>query len=123
MKEKIDVIQIDAGWYLPDDGNSRMRGDYLNDFGKYFPKGMKRAAQDIKAEGYIPGIWLAPFLADPDSKLYQEHPEYFIQQEDGHSSYLDLSNPATMEHLRTVFRKLVDDGFDYFKIDFLRLEF
>jgi alpha-galactosidase len=72
--QKNDLFQIDDGWepYV---------GDWLEPDAKKFPNGMKKMADQIHAAGYRAGIWLAPFAAEEKSKLYQEHPDWFIKKD------------------------------------------
>ena len=124
LNDRVEVIQIDAGWYNlareKELKEWKVRGDWLNDYGFKFPMGMKNVADEIKEQGFVPGIWTAPFLADAQSDIYREHPEYFVFRNDKQTTGLDLSNPEVLNHLRTVFDKLANkDGYEYFKIDFL----
>ncbi len=64
-----DVVQIDDGW-------QRDVGDWeVNDD---FPRGMAAMASTIADRGYRPGLWMAPFIALDGSKVFQEHPDWFI---------------------------------------------
>lgn len=124
-------IQIDAG-YFPS------CGDWLDDW-HTFPKGLKAAADTIKAAGYEPGIWIGPFMVGDNSRLFHEHPDWMLKNRDGSyvrpwiqynepkpwgyrdSDYfvLDTSHPDAMEYLRTVFKTLREYGYTLFKTDFL----
>ena len=39
--------------------------------------------REIKTRGREPAIWVAPFVASPDSKILREHPEWFVKGDDG----------------------------------------
>jgi alpha-galactosidase len=92
---------------------------------------MKWIADEIHSRGYKAGLWLAPFIAGVKSKLFAEHPEWFVQFSTGtpaialvnweqacHS--LDLTHPDVLEYLRALFRTICDEwGYDYVKIDFI----
>jgi alpha-galactosidase len=119
---KNDLFQIDDGWepYV---------GDWLEPDQEKFPRGMKTMADQIHAAGYRAGIWLAPFAAEEKSKLYQEHPYWFIQSHgvnwkcggnwSGFYS-LDIDVPEAEEYIRKVFHQVIDDwGYDLVKLDFL----
>ncbi len=121
-----DVFLIDECWDM----------DRWGDFeeNESFPNGMKRVAQQIGKAGYIPGIWLAPFLADHESKLAENHPEWLLKNSKGKLCtffmnerdhlILDLTYPGVCEYLEDQFRKLSYDwGFRYFKFDFMRSVF
>lgn len=124
-------IQIDAG-YFPS------CGDWLDAYDR-FPKGLKYAADTIKAAGYEPGIWIGPFMVGDNSRLYREHPDWMLRSADGgyvrpwmqynepkpwgyrDSNYfvLDTSHPDAMNYLRKVFTTMREWGYTLFKTDFL----
>ncbi|WP_326667367.1 glycoside hydrolase family 36 protein [Streptomyces sp. NBC_01257] len=117
-----DVVQVDDGW-------ERMVGDWeAND---KFPGGMRALADRIKEAGLRAGLWIAPFIALPDSETAREKPELLLRGEDGEpvvtghnwgTGYyaLDLTVPAAQEHVRTMIRRVTQDwGFGYLKADFI----
>ncbi len=111
----VEVIQIDDGWNVN-------RGDW--EANERFPNGMKALADRIKAEGYTPGIWVAPFTAAPDSDLVKNHPEFFVKNwgDDGiYGAYtLDFSHEGARQFLYDLFHKLTHEwGFRYVKFDFV----
>lgn len=119
----IDVVLIDDGW-------ERKIGDwYAND---KFPEGMKYYADLIKASGYVPGIWIAPFQVSKDSELYKANPEWVLRDEQGKeiefkagsfiTGYgLDCTNPAVLEWIENTLQRLAKEwGYKYIKLDFLR---
>ncbi len=119
----IQAVQIDDGYQAD-------IGDWLTANEK-FPQGMGWLASEIKRAGYIPGLWLAPFLLAETSKTYAEHPGWVIRGDDGapvmaqqnwgrHNFGLDGSNPEARAWLTNLFREVCDGwGYDYVKIDFL----
>ena len=60
-------------WVLLDDGYQAFMGDWLTPSDK-FPNGIKALLQDIKAKGKKPAIWIAPFIAQPESDIFKNHP-------------------------------------------------
>jgi alpha-galactosidase len=115
-----DVVQVDDGW-------QRAIGDWVPNEG--FPDGMAPLAEQIHETGRRAGLWLAPFIAAPQSALAQRHPEMLLRNESGDpviagenwgASYyaLDVTHPATEAHLRRVLGELRDWGFSFFKLDF-----
>ena len=123
----VNLIQIDGGWWTD-------RGDYLS-VKDELPEGMNGIADYIRSKGYLPGIHLDGFRADKASKLYEEHPDWFLVdqngeivcQEIGKSNdymqyiYFDYSNPDVRDYMKNVLSTIREEwGFGYFKIDFIR---
>ena len=117
-----DLFQIDDGW-------EPAVGDWLEADGKKFPQGMKAAAEEIHAAGFRAGLWLAPFAAKKGSKVWNEHPDWFLQVEGkpwyaginwGGFYALDMDHPQVRDYLERVFDRVLNDwGYDLVKLDFL----
>ncbi|MEV5435982.1 glycoside hydrolase family 36 protein [Streptomyces sp. NPDC052682] len=117
----IDVVQID-------DGYQQALGDWLTLSGRF--RSRADIAEKIRARGRRAGIWTAPFLVAPASALATEHPEWLVRDPDGtplhaghnwgHDLYvLDTTHPEAAAYLTEVFTTLREEGYDYFKVDFL----
>ena len=61
-----------------DDGFTPEMGDWL-DVKPQFPRGMAPLLGDIAAEGFRPGLWIAPFLVGNRSRLFASHPDWLVQ--------------------------------------------
>ena len=117
-----DLFQIDDGW-------EPAVGDWLEPDGEKFPKGMKAAAQAIHESGFKAGLWLAPFVAEENSKLFQEKPDWFFihngERWKAGSNWsgfysLDIDHPEVQNYLKNVFSQVIDEwGYDLLKLDFL----
>jgi alpha-galactosidase len=119
-----DVFQLD-------DGFQTAIGDWLMTNEK-FPSELDALANEIAGEGRTPGIWLAPFLAGPDSAVATAHPEWLATHVDSGTALvgmvndgwggpvhtLDTTRPEVLAHLEVVARSLVDAGYPYLKLDF-----
>ncbi len=118
-----DVFQID-------DGFQPSIGDWLRTNEK-FPSELEALAADITSAGCRPGLWIAPFLAAPDSAVATQHPDWFAAHESGQRligmynepwggfvHVLDTTNPEVLAHLEATARALVSAGFTYLKLDF-----
>lgn len=128
--EGLQALPCPADVFQIDDGYQTAVGDWLSvDAGK-FPNGMAKLAADIRAAGYLPGIWLAPFAAEEKSSLWQEHPDWFVRDAKGDpikggsnwSGFyaLDICNEDVRSYLREVFRTVIDEwGYGLVKLDFL----
>lgn len=113
-----------------DDGYQAHIGDWLT-LNEKFPSGMRFLTDAIRAQGYRPGLWLAPFLVSEHSEVYRQHPDWVIRDAhdqpinalhnwDSYNYALDTTHPEVQQWLRRVFRTIVDDwGYDYLKIDFI----
>ena len=115
-----DIFLIDGGW-------ERTRGDW-EPKPEWWPSGMKAAAERIRALGYRPAIWTAPFVAGKESQLAKDHPDWLLELADGgHKEHtpvewvLDTTLPAVAEFLEETYRKITFDwGYDFHKFDFMR---
>ena len=122
-----DVFQID-------DGYQAAIGDWLQTNEK-FPSGLGALAEAISSTSMTPGIWLAPFLAAPDSMLLADHPDFAARHreggplrtwwnppwgggDEGFMYGLDTTNPSVLTHLEDTARSLREMGFRYLKLDF-----
>ena len=117
-----DLFQIDDGW-------EPKVGDWLETDGKKFPNGLRGIVDEIHADGFRAGLWLAPFVAEKDSAVYREHKDWFLKVEgepwcngcnwSGFYS-LDIDNPEVLDYLEKVFDRVLNEwGFDLVKLDFL----
>lgn len=116
-----DVLQVDDGWQMA-------IGDWEPN--TKFPSGMESITSTIRASGRKAGLWLAPLLVVPSSKLYHSHPNWVLQNEDGKPISagfnwgeplyaLDTTQPLVLEWLANLMKKVRAWGFDYIKLDFL----
>ena len=117
----VKYFNLDNGWF-------KEWGNWTEN--EKFACGMKKIADDIKAEGYLPGIWLAPLGAFTGSKIHREHPDWFVRRwdsdapitnPDSHSMMsMDMSHPEVKEFIRETFRRLTYDwGYRHVKIDII----
>ena len=129
----IDFIQLDDGYFTK-------IGDY-DDLNKDFPHGLASLFEKVKGADFNGGLWTAPFFAEKKSKLFQEHPSWFLTKNGkdkplkthfnwGTFEYsLDFTKDVVLNYIRDFFRDAVyafqeedkrkDALVDFFKIDFL----
>lgn len=124
-RKRPTVFQIDDGW-------EKAVGYWEIDTNK-FPKGLKTVSEAIEAKGYIPGLWIAPFLVTRKSPVFTEHPDWVLKDKEGAlvvAGYndlwdkqfycLDLSIPAVQEYLDQIMDRAINEwGYRYLKLDFL----
>jgi len=125
-KTGLKYVEIDAGYCT--------WGDWL-EINNSFPSGMKVMVNEIRKMGLKAGIWCAPYVADPKSNLYKQHPDWFLRNKSGReiegrlSSPLDLlpqfslkvldpTLPEVQKYIRKVVKQFMDWGFEMLKIDF-----
>ena len=116
-----------------DDGYQSAMGDWL-ETGTAFGGGVQGVLKKIKERGFEPAIWVAPFIAEAASKVFRDHPDWFIKDAEGkplpsdkvtfggwrHGPWyaLDGTNTEVQRHLETVFRTMRQEwGCTYFKLD------
>lgn len=118
-----------------DDGYQVRMGDWFRTTNR-FGATLEEVATEILLAGFEPGLWVAPFVADEDSRLFMDHPDWFVT--DGRSlpvrsdriSFggwgtngpwyaLDGTHPDVHTFLTSLFRSLRRFGFRYFKLDAL----
>jgi alpha-galactosidase len=120
------VFQIDDGWEMA-------VGDWeINT--KRFPRGLAPVAAQIEEAGYIPGLWLAPFLVTRRSRIFSEKPDWVLREGprlkplvagfnhrwDNQYYCLDISRDDVLDYLKNLINRVIDEwGFRYLKLDFL----
>lgn len=139
------VVEVSQHEKLPmrifqiDDGFTPEMGDWL-EVKPQFPRGMKPLLEEIRAAGFIPGLWIGPFMVGNRSRLYREHPDWVVQDRQtggplvqmhfyeefrwhkrSEEYYiLDTTHPAALDYLRQVFHVWRHEwGCEYFKTDFM----
>jgi len=115
-----------------DDGYQPFFGDWFDpnpDYGD-----VKQTIADIREKGFEPAIWVAPFIAQKDSRVLREHPDWFVKNAQGEpldSSTvtfggwrfgpwyaLDGTHPEVQKHFENIFRTMREEwGVNYFKLD------
>ena len=133
---KPTIFQIDDGW---EQGVGQWEPDR-----KRFPAGLNALATTISMQGYIPGLWIAPFVIDWRTDFCTMHTQWILRNEYGtpieagfnlswgsvfgqlqpglpFSFYcLDLSNEDVIEYLDSLMDRVINEwGFRYIKLDFL----
>ena len=121
LDSRFNLFQID-------DGYEAYVGDWKDIDPVKFPNGLKAIVDKIHQKGYKAGIWLAPFVAETKSKLFNERKD-LLKMVDG-APYkcggnwsgfyaLDMENPNALAYIKECLEYYIDLGFDFFKLDFL----
>jgi alpha-galactosidase len=132
----LDVIARDVPglrYIQIDDGYQPAMGDWL-ETGAAFGGNVQGVLKAIRAKGFEPAIWVAPFIAEKESNLFRAHPEWFVKDTDGKPLRADQvtfggwrrgpwyavdgTHPEAQKHLESVFRTMRTEwGCTYFKLD------
>lgn len=118
-----------SGVFQIDDGYAKV-GDWLEYDRSRFPEGLQVLAREAEENNLLPGLWLAPFLCEVDSRLYAEHPGWILRDDRGdpvttgsHWSgavALNTRNAEVRSYVRDVMRTVTQEwGFRLLKLDFL----
>lgn len=114
--------------FVIDDGWQDNYGDWGVDKVK-FPNGLKPVFDYIKSLGMKPGLWVSVGSASPESKVYNEHPEWFVKDLNGKFAniHTDWDNGVRSacystgwkDYIKNILLKLaLDNGLEYLKLDF-----
>lgn len=114
--------------FIIDDGWQVGFGDWEIDYEK-FPNGLKPVFDYIKSKGMKPGLWLSMGAASTNSKVFNEHPEWFVNDRDGdfvnlHSEheqgrYSACFTSGWKDYIKGKILNLVKEhGLEYVKLDF-----
>ncbi len=131
------VFQVDDGW-------EKDVGDWINNDSR-FPEGMTALADKIEGKGYVPGLWIAPFIIDWRCDFAKKHRDWILRDSKGKPvqagfnllwgaklpgkdqpglpfSYycLDLSRDDVLDYIDSLMDTVINKwGFRYIKLDFL----
>lgn len=139
MDSLLESLSIQQSQYpnleyvLIDRGYQHLIGDWSDGIEEFKAKLLPMIEQ-IRLHGKRPGLWLAPFLVEPNSALFSQHPEWFVSNGagsplrtdevtaagiDGKACYvLDTTSHEVQEHLSSLFEMLSREvGIELFKLD------
>jgi len=133
MLENIEALAANRSPYAAeyvqiDDGYQTFQGDWLDQC-EAWPTPVREIAAKITSAGMKAGIWLMPTTASTQSRVFREHPDWFVKNEQGKPvtqsgwgpdpewGCLDATNPEVLDHIRNIFKTFRSWGFTYFKMD------
>jgi len=116
-----------------DDGYQPAMGDWL-ETGAAFGGNVQGVLKQIRARDFEPAIWVAPFVAEEKSHVFERHPDWFVKDSEGKPLRSDLvtfggwrrgpwyvldgTHPEVQEHFESLFRTMRREwGCTYFKFD------
>ena len=125
----LDSLDSRFNLFQIDDGYETFVGDWLDVDKNKFPNGLKELVDKAHSKNLLAGIWLAPFVAETKSRLFSEHPDYFVKDEEGNpiscggnwSGFyaLDMKQEKVRNYIKECLEYFMNLGFDFFKLDFL----
>ena len=112
-----------------DDGYCKV-GDWLDVDENDFPHGLGALIDPIREHGFTPGLWVAPFLCEKNSRLFKEHQDWLLRDDRGDmvstgsqwsGGYaLDTLNVDVRSYVLEVLNTMTSEwGFALLKADFL----
>lgn len=123
----LDMFLLDDGWFgnkYPRNGDNAGLGDWEVMQAK-LPGGIPALIKSAKEAGVKFGIWIEPEMVNPQSELFEKHPEWVISLPNRETYYhrnqlvLDLSNPEVQDFVFGVVDKILTENPEvaYFKWD------
>lgn len=121
LSKHIKRIIIDDGWQY-------CYGEW--DANSLFPSGMEYLAKQLTKMGFEPGLWLAPAIFEPQSRIAQLDGEMLAKAENGlpciafecmrrYGFVIDPTTAKARKFLYNLFDRYAKMGYRYFKLDFL----
>jgi len=121
----IQVFQVE-------DGYQEAYGDWVYPH-ENFPSGMPALAEKISSHGFLPGLWLAPFICEKKSMMFKENSQWLLYHKGGKpvkagwKSFqtgwlyaLDFYAPGFKEHLAKLLYTVTEEwGFKILILDYL----
>ena len=111
-------LTIDDGWAInaTEDGAYSVGNWEINR--TKFPN-FEKLVQDMKSEGFIPGLWFSPFTLTPDSELAKAHPEIVGTPYSLACNWYNMKcdEEILRPYYRELFGKYAAMGFMKFKLD------
>ena len=118
----VETFIVDAGWYCPPGLATkewwRRVGEWNYDTDLY-PNGIEEIRDYFHSKGLLFGMWAEVERAGVASKVYENHPDWYIYHNGERTTILDVSNPKVVEFIENSICHLVDD----YKIDLFRLDY
>ena len=122
----IEMLVMDDGWFGHRDNDDSSLGDWQVNESK-LKGGLAYLVDEVKKTGMKFGIWFEPEMISPDSKLFENHPEWAIQipgykiTKSRAQYVLDLSRPEVVDAVYDMISKVLKSAdISYVKWDMNR---
>ncbi len=120
----VKYIVIDDGWMqAPEPMRGLPDGDWLVDETK-FPDGFANTCRELRALGFVPGVWFEFEVVGAGSHLRESHATHLLQKDgrplrSGGRFFWDLNDSEARMHLENrMIRLLREANFGYLKVDY-----
>ena len=132
-KMGFELFLLDDGWFgnkYPRNNDRAGLGDWQTNK-KKLPRGIPYLIQECKKRNIKFGIWVEPEMVNPNSELYENHPDWVISQPHRERTpqrnqlNLDLSNPEVQKFVFNTIDNILQEnpGIEYVKWDCNRYVF
>lgn len=118
-----EALKNHLRYFFVDDGWEYREGEWYACY--RFPDGTRGIANAIAKDGLIPGIWVNGSSAVELCHIGLRHGEMFLKDENGNAIIcnnmyvLDPTRPDVQKYYFDIFRRLYNDGFRAFKVDWI----
>lgn len=122
----VEMFVVDDGWFGARSNDHAGLGDWTVN-PQRFPGGLKPLIDEVHRLGMRFGLWVEPEMANPDSDLYREHPDWVLHMSNRRRS--ELRNQLVLNFARPdvagwahkwLDRLLTDNRIDFLKWDMNR---
>lgn len=106
----LDLFLLDDGWFgnkYPRNNDDAGLGDWQENR-KKLPNGLGYLVKEAKKNKVKFGIWIEPEMANPESELFKNHPDWIIKQPERpeklyrNQMVLDVTNPEVQDFIYDV---------------------
>jgi alpha-galactosidase len=122
-----ELFLLDDGWFgnkYPRNNDKAALGDWQTNTQK-LPNGIPNLIRQCKKRNLRFGLWIEPEMVNPQSELYNNHPDWIITQPHREKTLqrnqliLDLSNPQVQQFILNTINNLLQEnpGIEYLKWD------
>lgn len=111
----IELLVVDDGWFGSRNDDTSSLGDWTVNEEK-FPGGFSALAESLGELGLKLGVWVEPEMVSPQSKLYQEHPDWCIhtpgrvRTQWRNQLVLDLTRQEVVDHIIEQMSRLLESA-------------
>ncbi|PZF83991.1 alpha-galactosidase [Jiangella anatolica] len=119
----VERFVVDDGWFLGRRDDLGGLGDWYVD-PDVWPDGLHPLVSHVRSLGMQFGLWVEPEMANPRSRLVEEHPDWLLSDPDRlprpwrNQHTVDVANPDAYAYLLERLDKLVGEyAIDYLKWD------